>query len=154
MEPTKDVAVAEEFDVSAYELEDVATLVVQNAKGNDVLLYKGNPVTIELFGSGSRQAVKALHKAGQQAQIRLQQLLRGKTDPQAAETADREMVEKLVACTSKINNFPVKGGATGLYTNPKLGYITKQVTAFLSDDANFAKPSTTASASSSDKAPG
>ena len=131
-----------QFDVSAYELEETAVLTVQNAKGDDDLIGADgkNPVTIELYGGGSRQAVKALHKAGMQAQLRMQALFRGKVDKKAAEIADAEMAEKLAGCTKAINNFPVEPLA--LYSNPKLGYITKQVQKFLDEDANFAKPST------------
>lgn len=133
----------EAFDISQFELEEVATLTVQNAAGTGDLLYNGAPVTIEVYGSGSRQAVQAAHRAGQAAQLRLHQVMRGKIDPKAAEKADEEMVEKLVACTRSVINFPIPGGARAIYENPKLGYITKQVVRFLEDDANFAKaPST------------
>jgi hypothetical protein len=129
------------FDITQFELEETATLTVQNAKGDDDLIVDGKPVTIELYGSGSRQAVKALHKAGQAAQLRMQQMFRGKVDPKAAEKADQEMVDKLAACTKTISdNFPVP--PADLYANPKLGYITKQVIKYLDDDANFAKAST------------
>lgn len=139
------------FDLSQYELEETATLTVQNAKGDDDLIGADGitPVTIVLYGGGSRQAVKALHKAGQQAQLRLQALFRGKVDKRAAEAADEEMAEKLATCTKEIINFPVDPLA--LYSNPKLGYITKQVQKFLDDDANFAKASTASSVSTSDK---
>lgn len=138
-----------DFDVSQYELEETAIHTVQNAKGDDDLIGADgvNPVTIELYGSGSRQAVKALHKTGMQAQLRMQALFRGKVDKRAAETADDELVQKLVACTKAINNFPVEAAA--LYANPKLGYITKGVVKFLDDDANFSKGSPTASSSTS-----
>ena len=130
------------FDISQYELEETATLTVQNAKGDDDLIGAdgSSPVTIVLYGGGSRQMAKALHKAGQQSQLRLQQMMRGKIDKRSGETADAEMVEKLTACTQAINNFPI--AASDLYANPKLGYITRQVTKFLDDDANFAKGST------------
>jgi hypothetical protein len=131
-----------DFDLSKYELEDTATLTVLNAAGTDDLVINGKPVTIDLYGSGSRQAVKALHKAGQAASFRLQQMVRGKLDPKAAEKADQEMVDKLTQCTAKISdNFPVK--PEDLYGNPKLGYIKKQVEKFLDDDSNFAKASST-----------
>ena len=132
-----------EFDISQYELDETATLTVQNAKGDDDLIGADgkNPVTMELYGGGSRQMVKALHKAGQAAQLRLQGMIRGKVDKRAPEAADAELVEKLTACTKVINNFPVP--PADLYANPKLGYITKQVVAFLDNDANFAKASTT-----------
>lgn len=131
-----------EFDLSKYELEETATLTVQNAKGDDDLIGADgiNPVTIELYGGGSRQMVKALHKAGNAAQLRIQALVRGKVDKRAAENADAEMVEKLATCTKVINNFPV--APSDLYANIKLGYITRQVQKFLDDDANFAKAPT------------
>ena len=143
-----------EFDITQYELDETATLTVQNARGDDDLIGADgvNPVTIELYGGGSRQMVKALHKAGQQAQARLQQMIRGKVDKKSAEIADQEMTEKLATCTKAINNFPVP--PADLYANPKLGYITKQVVKFLDDDANFAKALTISSHSASDKTPG
>lgn len=136
-----------EFDISKYELEETATLIVQNAKGDDDLVGADgiNPVTIELYGGGSRQMVKAQHKAGNAAQMRIQQLIRGKADKKAAENADAEMVEKLVTCTKAINNFPI--APADLYANIKLGYITRQVQKFLDEDANFAKAPTSSSPS-------
>ena len=136
-----------EFDISSYELDESATLTVQNAKGDDDLVGADgiNPVTIDLYGGGSRQMVKAQHKAGNAAQLRLQQLVRGKIDKKAAELADAELVEKLVTCTKAINNFPI--APADLYANVKLGYITRQVQKFLDDDANFAKAPTNSSPS-------
>lgn len=133
-----------DFDVSKFELEETATLTVQNAKGDDDLIGADgiNPVKIVAYSSGTKQAVKALHKAGQQAQLRMQALFRGKTDKKAAESADAEQVEKLVGFTKEIINFPIEPAA--LYSNPKLGYITKQFAKFIEDDANFSKPSSTA----------
>lgn len=143
-----------DFDVSQYELEDTATLTVQNANGDDDLIGADgiNPVRIVAYGGGSRQALKALHKAGLQAQLRMQALLRGKVDKKAAETADAEMAEKLASYTKEIINFPVEPLA--LYSNPKLGYITKQFAKFIDDDSNFAKPSSATSPSTSDSSLG
>ncbi|MFA7278909.1 MAG: hypothetical protein WC100_02330 [Sterolibacterium sp.] len=125
------------FDITKFELEETATLTVQNAKGDDDLIGADgiNPVQIVGYGGGSRQMVKAQHKAGMQAQLRLQAMMRGKVDKRSGETADAEMVEKLVACTKEIINFPVP--AAELYANQKLGYITKQFVKFLDEDANF-----------------
>lgn len=130
------------FDLTQYELEDTATLTVQNARGDDDLIGADgvNPVTIVVYGSGSPQAVRALQKAGQAAQMRVQGMIRGKIEKNAAEKAEQEQVDKLVACTKSINNF---GEYTPeqIYSNPKLGYITRQVVKFIDDDANFAKGS-------------
>jgi hypothetical protein len=132
------------FNLADYELEDTSVLTVQHAdsKRGDLLGTDGEPVTIELYGSGSRQAVQAALKAGRDAQARLQNIVRGKIDSKAPEKAEEELVDKLVRCTARISpNFPVS--PHDLYSNPKLGYIKRQVQAFLDDDANFAKaPST------------
>jgi hypothetical protein len=131
-----------EFDLSKFELADTAVLTVQNATGDDDLIGADgvSPVTIELYGSGSEQMVKAAHKAGQRAAVRVQSLVRGKLNKREPEIAEEEEVERLVAATRAINNFPVS--AQDLYANPKLGYITKQVQKFLGDDANFTQGST------------
>lgn len=125
-------------DLSQFELKETATLTVQNARGDDDLIGSDgvNPVTIELYGPGSKEMVRALHKAGQAAQLRFQALMRGKVDKKAAEVAEQEKAEKLAAVTKKINNF-FDIAPVDLYANSKLGYITKQVVDFLDDTANF-----------------
>ena len=142
------------FDLSQFELSDTSTLTVQNAKGDDDLIGADgvNPVTIDLYGPGSKQAVKALHRAGMQAAATLKAVVNGKIPKDAPETAEREQTEKLVAFTKAIGNFPV--APADLYGNPKLGYITKQVVAFIGNESNFLPQSSTDSASTSDSSPG
>src|SRR5687768_2327932 len=115
------------FDLSRYELEETAELVVQDPSGVEDLIGEDgvNPVKIILYGSGSKQMVKAQHKAGLAIQQRVQAMLRsGKVDKRSAELADEEQVEKLVAVTKTIINFPVT--PEELYSNPALSYITRQ----------------------------
>jgi hypothetical protein len=143
-----------EFDVSKYELEDVSVLTVQNVKGTDDLIGADgvNPVTIELYGNGSEPAVKAEHKSAYQQQLRQMGLLRGKVDKRAGVVADQEEVDRLCARTKAINNFPLKPAE--VYANTRLIYITKQVQAWIANDANFAKPSSASSPSTSGNEPG
>lgn len=129
------------FDVTQFEMEDTAVLAVKNIRGDDDLLVNGEPVTIELYSAGSKQGVKALHKAGRAAQMRLTRTIRGEFDSKDAEKVDQERIEKLVGFTKAVNNFPIEGGAEAIYSNPKLGYITRQVDEFIAKDANFSKPS-------------
>jgi hypothetical protein len=131
------------FDVSQFELQDSAVLTVQNVARTDDLLVGGKPVKITIYGPGSAQGVRALHKAGQQAALRMQALLRGKVDKDAAKSADSERVMKLVGITANIENFPVPGGAVAIYGNPKLIDIADQVEGFFNDKANFSPPSLT-----------
>ena len=130
------------LDFSAYELDDIATLTVQDASGFEDMLYNGLPVTIDIYGPGSAQAVKMLHASGRKAALRTTALIRGKVSQKAGEEADEERVDKLVAITKAINNFPYPGGPRGVYANPKLVYIADQVDTFFNDKSNFKRAST------------
>lgn len=129
----------QEFDLSQFEASDTGVLEVQNQKDDGPLLFNGQPVTIELYGPGSEQYAKAQAKIESAGQMRLFAAARGKAKDAAAE-ARRDQIEKLVACTKAINNFPVPGGAAKLYENRKLGYITNQVSKYLEDWGNFLSP--------------
>ena len=131
------------FDLSQYELDETATLTVQNAREDgDLIGADGiNPVRIKLYGSGSEQYARADHRANNAATNRMQAAFRGKAPKNQAEMAQQDLAQKLASCTAAIENFPVDPLA--LYSNNKLGYIRKQVAKFLEDDANFAKGSAT-----------
>lgn len=130
------------FSLTDYELDETAKMVVLTPKGEEMIGEDGvNPVTIEAWGPGTKQAVKALHKAGQAAQRRLQDAWRQKVDPKAAEKADQERVDKAVAMTKKIHNLSTT--PEELFGNPKLGYILRQFEAWLDADANFFSKSPT-----------
>jgi len=127
---------AKDFDISAFETVDTATLTVQNPKG-DELLVNGDPVTITLYGPGSKQFVNAKYKLDNASQARSIAMLRGKPSKNAAEETRQMQAEFYAAVTASLDNFPIDGGALALYLNPKLNYITEQVEKFLSDTENF-----------------
>jgi hypothetical protein len=131
------------FNASEFELLDTAVLIVQNANGNDDLLVDGKQVKITIYSSGSDQGVKAARKDVLRSQKNTQAIFQGKISPNAGETAEKEQAERLAGLTASIDNFPIEGGALALYSNPKLGFITKQVAKFHAEDGNFTKPSTT-----------
>lgn len=128
-----------DFDISMYELEETSVLQIQNARGDDDLMgADGKPVTIELYGHGSKQAVAVARKHGQRAATRMKDLVRGKVNKNESQVAEEEEVERLVALTKSISaNFPLP--PEELYANPKLSYITQQVRSHLNDTANFSK---------------
>ena len=126
------------FDVSQYELEDTGTLTLKNARGDDDLLADGSPVTVEIYSPGSPQGVKALHKSGRAAQLRIFRSMRGEFDPRDAENADREQVDKLVGFTKAFSaNWPVSPAAT--FGNPRLVYINRQIDEYIGKLGNFSK---------------
>ena len=125
-----------DFDLSQFETTDTATLTVMNPKG-DELLVNGEPVTITLYGPGSKQFVNAKYKLDNANQTRSIAMLRGKTAKNAAEEIRQQQAEFYASITVSLDNFPIDGGALALYMNPKLSYITDQVEKFISDTENF-----------------
>ena len=133
-----------DFDVSKYELDDTAVLTVKTAAGDDDLIGADGKtaVTIEVYSPGSPQGVKALHKSGRAAQMRMFRSMRGEFDKDDAVNADREQVSKLVGFTKAINNWPISPEAT--YGNPRLCYFNRQLEEFIGKLGNFTKPSSAA----------
>lgn len=127
---------SKDFDISLFETIDTARLTVLNPKG-DELVVNGEPVTIDLYGPGSKQFVNAKYKLENATQARSIAMLRGKTSKNAAEETRQMQAEFYAAITASLNNFPIDGGALALYLNPKLGYITEQVEKFIGDTENF-----------------
>lgn len=131
------------FDLSAFEAADTATVEIKNLRGDGPLVFNGQPVSIEVYGPGSEQYVRAQVAVDRANSARLMQAASG------AATKDMEMElraaqnRKLVACTKAINNFPIPGGAQALYENAKLGYIRTQVMTFMENWANFPAGSAT-----------
>lgn len=154
MEPVPTAVAA--FDAKPYELEDSAVLIVQDASGTEDMIGADgkNPVTIQVFGPGSKQGVRAQHVGGRHAALRMAAMVRGKVSKSAAQEAEDERIEKLAMITGEVTNFPYDGGPAAMYANPKLCYVAKQVEDFFGDNANFAKPSSANSPSTSDSAPG
>ena len=128
-------------DLSIYEIEDTSRLKLKNAKGDDDLPgTDGKAVYAEVYSSGSKQGVRALHKAGLASQMRTMRMLRGELDKRDAENADQERVDKLAGFTKCFSaNFPFEPAT--VYANPKLGYIARQIEEHAGKDANFAKGS-------------
>lgn len=130
------------FDLSQYELDDTAKMTVTTPKGDEMIGEDGvNPIVIEAWGPGTKEAVKAQHRAGQAAQRRLQDAWRQKVDSKAAEKADKERVDRAVAMTKRIHNLSVP--PEEFFGNPKLGYVLRQFEAWLDADANFFSKSPT-----------
>lgn len=133
----------QDFDLSQYELNDTGVLTVQNARGDaDMIGADGkNPVRITLYGAGSDESAKAEHTAANAGAARQIAAFRGKGVKNESEISRADLINKLVAITASIDNFPVEPRA--LYSNNRLVYIRKQVQEFQAQDANFAKGSVT-----------
>ena len=121
--------------LAQFETIDTAILTVENPKGGD-LLFNGQPVTIELFGPGTTEFVRAKHKLDTNTQARTVAAFQNKPSRHAAEEAFRDEAEFLAGVTKSINNFPLTN-ALEVYSNRKLSYIADQVNRFLGKTENF-----------------
>lgn len=130
------------FDIAAFEAADTSLLNVLDIRG-DPLFVDGNVVTIELYGPGSNEYAKAQARLNDILTSRSFMAMRGKPVRETMEESRAPLVDKYVACTKALNNFPIEGGARALYENPKLTYITDQVARFIEDWANFTPGSAT-----------
>lgn len=130
------------FDVAMFEARDWALFELTDARGAP-LMFNGQVVSVELFGPGSEPYAKAQSRIDSAAQTRTYAALRGKSNKSAADENKALQVEKLTACTRKLNNFPIPGGAQKVYENPKLGFLTEQVAKLIEDWANFPPSSST-----------
>lgn len=129
-----------EFNVSDYELQDTAEIILKDAGGvNELKGEGGELVKVEIYSPGSPEGVKALHRASRAAQLRMFRSMRGDFDKQDAVNADRERAEKLASFTKRFVNFPV--APLDVYANPRLAYISDQVDAAIGKYANFSKGS-------------
>lgn len=122
------------FDLSKFELQETATLTVEDPRGGS-LLVDGEEVKITVYGPGSKQHRKAKRILDNASNERAFAALRNKPMKNADEQAEKDKIAFLTACTVQIDNFPVS--PEEIYSNPGLAYITKQVEAFILSDENF-----------------
>lgn len=134
------------MDITTIQSADTAAIHLKNADGE--LLYsdgdENKPVRIHVHGPGSR--AYGVVEARQTARaVKRMQDNDGKITVAPHEERVREAAEDLAAVTVRFENleYPPAAGKEGvelfeaLYADQKLGFITKQVTKFVSDWGNF-----------------
>lgn len=138
------------FDIATESVEETTTIHLKNAAGD--LMFadtdRTKPVQIVLYGPGSTQfgVVEAAQNARQTKRFNDNDM---KLSSQAREEALRETAEDLAAVTKQFVNFRYSGAPdahgtdlyVAVYSNPKLGFVVKQVQKTLKDWAAFKKGS-------------
>ncbi len=139
------------FDISKLAAAETTDVHLRDP-GTDDLLHdeNGKPVTVTVYGPGSKPYAKARSAAENRAIDKFKR--KGKTD-QTPEEKLENTVAFLSACTVSLNNFDYKGASDAaaikaMYGDRTIGFINDQVDKAMGDWANFTKPSETASASS------
>jgi len=123
------------MNLADLEARDTAWLDVQNKQDDGPLIFNGKPVRIEVRSPGTREALNAQHKQELAANAKTFAGIRGKQVKETVDDKIKTHASKLVAITAQIDGLPLT--PEELYSNPKLGYITEQVSKFHGDWANF-----------------
>ena len=130
------------LNIANLAVADTATFHVKNAAGEPLYDESGNPVQIVLHSPGSRAFATIESRQTARAVKRMNDN-EGKLTAATAEDRLADTAEDLAEVTVSFENFTYGEGLTGaalfraVYGDPKLGFITKQVTKFLADWGNF-----------------
>lgn len=133
------------FDIKSLAIGALATMPVRDASGEAKTDAAGEPLTITLYGPGSKQHQKAKHAAEERNSTRVFARMQGRAgDKQSAAEKATETAEFLAACTVSFNGFGC-GDLTGyelfktVYSDLELGHIAEDAMKFIGERANFLK---------------
>jgi hypothetical protein len=125
------------FEITNLAAKDTFTLELQNANEEPLQDKDGKPLSVTVYGPGS----KAYQKANAARTQRLMDLMakKGKVKLNAEDQA-KENASFLAACTVSFNGWAYKGDASAFeaaYSDPSIGFIADQVAKAIGDWANF-----------------
>jgi len=135
------------MDIKKFAVTPTSKLHLRDA--NDELMYadeaKTHPITVNLYGPGSKQYARA--QASQNNRILDKLKRKGKSD-QTAEQRAAESAEFLSDCTESFENLQYdtlsdRALAMAVYSDVSIGFIADQVAKHIGDWSNFTKPSLT-----------
>lgn len=128
------------FDISTLAVKETAVVDLESPDGERLLDDAGNPITITVYGPGSRQYQKA-------QSVRNRAILEyvRKGGKKMKDDEQRELdADFLATCTASFNGFTYKD-FTGYemfkaaYLDASIGFISEQVNKAIGDWANFTK---------------
>ena len=127
------------FEITSLAVKDTFTLELVNANDEPLLDAAGKPLSVTVYGPGSKAYQRAQAARTQRMLDRMAK--KGKLKL-TAEEQTREQAEFLAACTVSLNGWAYKGEATpeaieAAYLDPSIGFIADQVAKAVGDWANF-----------------
>ena len=130
------------MDIRRIAVEETSTLNLLDASEAPLYDGKDKPVSVTLYGPGSKTYAKAQAARNNRIMDKLRK--KGKAD-QTAEQIAIENAEFLSACTISMDNLEydkLTGDALfkAVYSDISIGFIAEQVGKHLGDWANFSKP--------------
>jgi hypothetical protein len=137
---------AKTFNILSLAIAATADMTVRTATGETQYDDAGNPLTITLYSSGTKQVQRARHAAEERNNARVFGRMQGKSDAkQSAEDKTTEEAEFLAACTVSFNGFGAADGLAGyelfrsVYGNIEVGHIAEDARKFINERGNFLK---------------
>jgi hypothetical protein len=129
------------FEITSLAAKDTFTHPLVNANDEPLLDAAGKPLSVTVYGPGSKPYQKANAERTQRMMKRLQR--KGKLEMSAEEQA-RENAAFLAACTVSFNGWSYKADPAAFeaaYADPSIGFIADQVSKAIGDWANFSQTS-------------
>ena len=131
------------FEITQIAARDTFTLELKNGNGDVLLDASGAPLSVTVYGPGSKAFRQAQAERNQRMIDRMAKA--GKTRLSAEEN-QRETALFLAACTVSFNGWCYQGkndahAIEAAYLDPAIGFIADQVGAAIPDWANFTSSS-------------
>lgn len=132
------------FDIRTLAISKTGNVPLRDAAGARQYDDEGNPLTITVHSPGTKAYNAAQHARTQRNNDRVMSKMQGKSEGNlTAEDAAEERAQFLAAITVSFNGFGGEDKAlfAKVYADPELGHIADDVEKFVSDRANFIRPS-------------
>ena len=132
------------MDLRTFAVEETGVLHLVSASDEPLHDAEGKPLTVTLYGPGSRHYARA--QAVQQNRM-IDKLKRKGASNQTAEEKAREQAEFFAMCTKEFSANIEYEGLSGdalfkaVYSDTSIGFIAEQVGKYLGDWSNFTKGS-------------
>ncbi len=131
------------FDLSTIAAAETGVLHLRDGADNLLYAADGSPVTITIYGPGSKPYAAA--KSVQQTRM-IAKLNRKGGVEETPEVSKKHEAEFLVTITAEMSGVEYKGLQgkelfRAIYSSPELGFVSEQVNKFAGDWANFSKGS-------------
>lgn len=133
------------LEITSLAAKDTFELELKNANDEPLLDAEEKPVSVTVYGPGSKPFQKAQSARNQRMLDRAHKKGRVKLN---AEEQRRENAEFLAACTKSFNGWTYKGSSQAdvfeaAYLDATIGFIADQVATAVNDWTNFSSSSVT-----------
>ena len=131
------------FDISKFAVSPTSTINLEDAEGDQLVNEKGEPISITVYGPGSKHYQKA---QGVRNRAIVEYVRKGSKKTMRDDDQQEMDAEFLSACTASFNGIAYKDltGAEmfkAVYLDASIGFIAEQVNKAIGDWANFTKRS-------------